>query len=139
MQTWRNPNVMSFDRSVADFKAGRDTPRDFLERCLDVIERRDKTVQAFVIVNKDGARQAADAATLRYRSGAPLSPVDGCPVAIKDIIATADMPTQMKLAQTGFVTHCTTIRRWPQRRSLSLRAQTCRHHARPDRGRCATG
>ena len=95
MQTWRNPNVISFDRSVADFKAGRDTPRDFLERCLDVIERRDKAVQAFVIVNKDGARQAANAATLRYRSGAPLSPVDGCPVAIKDIISTADMPTQM--------------------------------------------
>ena len=31
----------------------------------------------------------------RYKAGRPLSPVDGCPVAVKDIIATADMPTQM--------------------------------------------
>ena len=95
MQTWCNPNVISFDRSVADFKAGRDTPRDFLERCLDTIARRDKTVQAFVTLNIDGARKAADAASLRYKAGKPLSMVDGCPVAIKDIIATADMPTQM--------------------------------------------
>ena len=75
MQAWRNLNVISFDRSIADFQAGRDTPRAFLERCLDVIARRDKTVQAFVTLNKTGARQAADAATQRYQSGKPLSPV----------------------------------------------------------------
>ena len=75
--------------------AGRDTPRDFLERCLDVIAKRDATVQAFVTLNLEGARKAADAAGKRYKAGKPLSMVDGCPVAIKDIIATADMPTQM--------------------------------------------
>jgi Asp-tRNA(Asn)/Glu-tRNA(Gln) amidotransferase A subunit family amidase len=95
MQAWRNPNVISFDRCVPDFLASRDTPRDFLERCLDVIARRDKTVRAFVTLNKAAARKAADAATKRYKAGTPLSPVDGCPVAVKDIIATADMPTQM--------------------------------------------
>jgi Asp-tRNA(Asn)/Glu-tRNA(Gln) amidotransferase A subunit family amidase len=95
MQAWRNPNIISFDASVADFQSGRDTPRAFLERCLDVIDARDKTVRAFVTLNKDGARKAADAATKRYKAGKPLSMVDGCPVAIKDIIATADMPTQM--------------------------------------------
>ena len=95
MRTWHNPNIISFDHSVADFRAGRDTPRDFLERCLNVIAQRDKAVQAFVTLNKAAARKAADAATKRYTAGAPLSPVDGCPVAVKDIIATADMPTQM--------------------------------------------
>lgn len=95
MQAWRNPHSISFDRSVADFMAGRDTPRDFLERCLDVIAKRDTTVQAFVTLNLEGARKAANAAGKRYKAGKPLSMVDGCPVAIKDIIATADMPTQM--------------------------------------------
>ncbi len=95
MRAWHNPHIISFDRCVADFTAGRDTPRDFLERCLSVIAQRDKTVKAFVTLNKGAARKAADAATQRYKAGAPLSPVDGCPVAIKDIIATADMPTQM--------------------------------------------
>lgn len=95
MRRWHNPNIISFDRSVADFQAGRDTPRDFLERCLEVIARRDKTVKAFVTLNIDAARTAADAAGKRYQTGKSLSMVDGCPVAIKDIIATADMPTQM--------------------------------------------
>ena len=40
MQAWHNPNIISFDRCVPDFLAGRDTPRDFLERCLDVIDRK---------------------------------------------------------------------------------------------------
>lgn len=95
MQPWRNPNIISFDHCVADFQSGRDTPRDFLERCFEVIGKRDKTVRAFVTLNKDGARKAADAASKRYKAGTPLSMIDGCPVAIKDIIATADMPTQM--------------------------------------------
>ncbi len=95
MQRWHNPNVISFDRSVADFQSGRDTPRKFLERCLDVIAARDETVQAFVTLNIEAARKAADASTKRYQAGKPLSMVDGCPVAIKDIIATVDMPTQM--------------------------------------------
>jgi Asp-tRNA(Asn)/Glu-tRNA(Gln) amidotransferase A subunit family amidase len=95
MQRWHNPHIISFDRSVADFQAGGDTPRKFLERCLETIAARDKTVQAFVSLNIAAARKAADAATQRYKAGKPLSMVDGCPVAIKDIIATADMPTQM--------------------------------------------
>lgn len=95
MQRWHNPNIISFDGSVANFQAGRDSPRKFLERCLNVIAARDDIVKAFVTLNIEGARKAADAATRRYKAGKPLSPVDGCPVAIKDIIATADMPTQM--------------------------------------------
>lgn len=40
-------------------------------------------------------RAAADASTERYRSGRPLSPVDGLPIAVKDLFETEDMPTQM--------------------------------------------
>jgi Asp-tRNA(Asn)/Glu-tRNA(Gln) amidotransferase A subunit family amidase len=92
---WRNPNTVSFSHSLPDFLSGRDTPRAFLERCLEVVAAREKSVKAFVALDPGAARRAADAATRRYRSGAPLSPVDGCPVAVKDIIATADFPTQM--------------------------------------------
>jgi len=95
MNRWRNPNIVSSSRALPDFVSGKRTPRDFLERCLSVIAARDRTVKAFVTLNTAVARKAADAATKRYKAGKPLSPVDGCPVAIKDIIATADMPTQM--------------------------------------------
>jgi Asp-tRNA(Asn)/Glu-tRNA(Gln) amidotransferase A subunit family amidase len=86
---------VSFVRAVAGFRDGRTTPRRLLEQCLETISRQERTIRAFVTVDLRGARKAADAATRRYKGARPLSPIDGCPVAIKDIIATADMPTQM--------------------------------------------
>lgn len=40
-------------------------------------------------------RSAADASEEHYRHGRSLSPVDGGPIGIKDIMATADMATEM--------------------------------------------
>lgn len=95
MRFWNNPNVLSFSAAVPDFVAGKRTPREFLERCIAVINAREQTVKAFVTLNIAAARKAADASTRRYKAGKPLSPVDGFPIAVKDIIATADLPTQM--------------------------------------------
>src|SRR5262249_60126101 len=41
-----------------------------------------------------GARAAAALSTARWRTRAPRSPIDGMPIGIKDIIETADMPTE---------------------------------------------
>ena len=84
-----------FIAARADFLAGRDTPRDFLERGIAVIEGRDADVRAFVVTDFTAARAAADAATQRYKDGNPRSLLDGCPLAVKDMIYTADLPTQM--------------------------------------------
>ena len=91
----RNIEAQSFSASVPNFVDGSTTPRAFLENFLETIDRLEPSVRAFVILDEDAARQSADAASARYKAGRPLSPVDGCPVAIKDIIETADMPTQM--------------------------------------------
>ena len=42
----------------------------------------------------DAARAEAKTADRRYASGTPLSPVDGMPIGIKDVIQTRDMPTR---------------------------------------------
>lgn len=76
------------------FKDGSDSPRAFLERCLEVIEAHEQRVGAFVTLNVEGARVAADASTQRWQSGSMLSPIDGMPVGIKDIMETADMATE---------------------------------------------
>src|SRR5215211_5758771 len=76
-----------------ELRAGGVTPRDFLERCLEAIERLEPEIGAFVQLAIDDARRAADGATARWQSGQPLSPVDGMPIAVKDIIETIDMPT----------------------------------------------
>jgi Asp-tRNA(Asn)/Glu-tRNA(Gln) amidotransferase A subunit family amidase len=84
-----------FTAAAPAFSDGSDTPRDFLERCLDTLEAREADVRAFVCHDLDAARTAADDATARWRDGRPLSPLDGCPVGVKDIIETRDLPTQM--------------------------------------------
>jgi Asp-tRNA(Asn)/Glu-tRNA(Gln) amidotransferase A subunit family amidase len=76
------------------FKDGSDSPRAFLERCLEAIESHEDRVGAFVTMNIEGARMAADASTTRWQSSSTLSPIDGMPVGIKDIMETADMATE---------------------------------------------
>jgi Asp-tRNA(Asn)/Glu-tRNA(Gln) amidotransferase A subunit family amidase len=95
MALWRHSHAISFHAARAQFKLGTYTPRDFLEECLTRIGERESELHAFVVLNVAAARKAADESTLRYRRGESLSPLDGCPIGVKDIIATADMPTQM--------------------------------------------
>jgi Asp-tRNA(Asn)/Glu-tRNA(Gln) amidotransferase A subunit family amidase len=77
----------------ADLRSGKLSPKTYLEETLTRIAQLDKSIGAFVTVNRDGARQAAEDSAKRWANGKPLSPIDGMPIAIKDIIETADMPT----------------------------------------------
>ena len=61
---------------------------------LAAFETWEPRIGAFVTHNLPEARAAADRASARWRTGTPLSPIDGMPLGIKDIIETADMPTQ---------------------------------------------
>jgi Asp-tRNA(Asn)/Glu-tRNA(Gln) amidotransferase A subunit family amidase len=88
------PQPIAFFPAAADYAAGKDTPRDFLERCLVRLEEFEPAIGAFVCHDIAAARTAAERSTERRRGGRPLSPIDGMPVGIKDIIETADMPTE---------------------------------------------
>lgn len=88
------PRPVSYISQSADFAAGKDTPSAFLDRCLANVETFEPTVGAFVHMEIAAARAAAEASTARWKSGKPLSRIDGMPVGIKDLIETADMPTQ---------------------------------------------
>jgi Asp-tRNA(Asn)/Glu-tRNA(Gln) amidotransferase A subunit family amidase len=76
------------------FADGSDTPREFLERCLAEITVLEPKIGAFVHLDIGAARAAADRASARWREGRPRSKIDGMPIGIKDIIETADMPTE---------------------------------------------
>src|SRR5262245_2500897 len=88
------PQSAPFFATAADFAAGTDTPREFLERCLARLEVFEPVVGAFVCHDNAAARAAADRSAARWRDARPLSPIDGMPLGIKDIIETADMPTE---------------------------------------------
>jgi Asp-tRNA(Asn)/Glu-tRNA(Gln) amidotransferase A subunit family amidase len=93
-ETKPTPVMRPYLPHTSGFAAGKDTPRDFLERCLADLDKWEPKIGAFVALNLAGARAAADAATKRWRDGKPLSPIDGMPIGIKDIIETVDMPTE---------------------------------------------
>ena len=91
----RTFQALTFHDATPRFRDGSDTPRAYLERALETVAAREPVVKAFVHLNHAGARVAADASTARWKAGAPLSAIDGMPVAIKDLLETKDMPTEL--------------------------------------------
>jgi Asp-tRNA(Asn)/Glu-tRNA(Gln) amidotransferase A subunit family amidase len=91
----KTTRLLSFAEAAPKFRDGTDSPRAFLERCLEVIARRDNEVKAFVRMDAERARRAADESAARYKAGRPLSAVDGMPFGVKDMFDTADMDTEM--------------------------------------------
>lgn len=86
---------MPFERAVELFRRGSLTPRDYLEAMIETSGLAEDAIQAFACTDLAEARRMADAATARYAQKAALSPIDGIPVAVKDIIHTAALPTCM--------------------------------------------
>ena len=86
-------NLRGYVALTSEFRAGRSNARSYLDETLARIAKLDPEIGAFVGLNKEGAISAAEASSALWRSGRPLSPIDGMPVSIKDVIETADMPT----------------------------------------------
>jgi Asp-tRNA(Asn)/Glu-tRNA(Gln) amidotransferase A subunit family amidase len=69
-------------------EAGELTPRAVIDMCAEAIAAREKDVRAFVVLDLEAARHAAEDAKI------VSLPLRGLPVAFKDIFATFDLPTQ---------------------------------------------
>jgi Asp-tRNA(Asn)/Glu-tRNA(Gln) amidotransferase A subunit family amidase len=67
---------------------GELTPRMVVERCAEAIAARESEIGAFVALDLDAARRAAEDPSLTS------TPLRGLPIAFKDIFDTADLPTQ---------------------------------------------
>src|SRR5260370_28503844 len=97
---------LTFHDAARRFTDGNDSPRAYLERCLETIAQREPVVKALVAVNETGARAAAHASAARWKAGRPMSPIDGMPVGIKDLLETPGMPTQIgRAAMNGNFPH----------------------------------
>lgn len=73
--------------------AGEVSAREVTDAHLEQIASVDPSVGAFLHVNVDGARAAADAIDRQRAAGESLGPLAGVPVAYKDLLVTTDMPT----------------------------------------------
>ena len=63
---------------------------DHLFQRLDALQPK---LNAFCIVDREGALAAAHASEARWRRGEPLGPLDGVPVTIKDLMLMRGLPT----------------------------------------------
>ena len=74
--------------------AGELTSQELVAACLEQIAAQDETVGAFQYIDPQHALAQARRADERRREGRGIGPLHGVPIAIKDIIDTADMPTE---------------------------------------------
>ncbi|MDF5754320.1 amidase [Spongiactinospora sp. TRM90649] len=75
------------------YRRGDFSPVEVTRAALGVIAARDAELNAFVLVDPEGALQAATASEARWRSGAQRGPADGVPVTVKDLLLTRGWPT----------------------------------------------
>ena len=71
---------------TAGYRSGALSPVTVTEAALAQAETADLHFNAFWCIEHDQALAAAKAAESRWRSGSPLSPIDGIPTTIKDIV-----------------------------------------------------
>ncbi len=96
MQTLTYPTAVDL---AAGVRAGRLSPREIVDTCLARIAATDPEIGAFQLVDADGARRAAGA--LAGRADLSDLPLAGVPVAIKDNLDVAGLPTRHGSAATS--------------------------------------
>jgi aspartyl-tRNA(Asn)/glutamyl-tRNA(Gln) amidotransferase subunit A len=85
--------VQTIHELTAAFAKGEASPVAATEEYLARIEALDAKVGAYLTVTPDAALAAARASQARYRSRAPLGPLDGAPIALKDVFTTQGVRT----------------------------------------------
>ena len=75
------------------FQNGEITSREITEAFIKEIEARDAELNVFVTTTFDLARESADASDSRFKNNSLLSPLDGMPVTLKDVVCTAGIRT----------------------------------------------
>ena len=76
------------------FATGELSPAEVAATLLDRIMQRDGDLNAFCLLDPEATLAEARASEARWRAGAPLSPLDGVPVAVKDILLTRGWATR---------------------------------------------
>jgi aspartyl-tRNA(Asn)/glutamyl-tRNA(Gln) amidotransferase subunit A len=79
--------------AAAALRSGELTSVALTEGLLGRVEATQATLGAFVTVLREPALAAAEAADAAFAAGTDAGPLQGIPLAIKDIIATEDAPT----------------------------------------------
>jgi len=89
-----SPAQFSAAEAARRIRDGLITAEELVASCLERIREVEPMVQAWTFLDEEHALAQASAADERKRSGEPIGALHGVPIGIKDIIDTADMPTE---------------------------------------------
>lgn len=90
----KNPNSLSIIQAANAMRAGELTTVELITACLNRIDSRESTVQAWVHLDRDGALATARECDDDAARGDWRGPLHGIPVGVKDIYDVAGMPTR---------------------------------------------
>lgn len=85
---------MNIDQLYQAFSRQALSPVTVLETLLDDIEADKQNINAFVLIDREAALEQARASEQRFAKGAPIGPLDGVPVSVKDMIAVRGWPNR---------------------------------------------
>ena len=88
------PAALTAAEAARKIRSGLLTSEELVASCLEQIRAFEPKVQAWQFLDEAHALAQARALDERKRNGEPLGPLHGVPVGVKDIIDTADMPTE---------------------------------------------
>ena len=89
-----NPIQLSALRAAEAIREGEITSEELIKACLARIEEFEEQIGAWEHLDKEFALRQAREADLARGEGKALGPFHGIPVGIKDIIDTAELPTE---------------------------------------------
>jgi aspartyl-tRNA(Asn)/glutamyl-tRNA(Gln) amidotransferase subunit A len=81
-------------QAAAAVRSGEVSARELVQRSLDLVEREQERLNAFVHVDAEGALTAADDVDRARAAGETLGPLAGVPFGVKDLEDCAGMPTR---------------------------------------------
>ena len=85
---------LTIGEAVAAIKGRSLTPLELAADCLQRIERFEPMISAWVLVDTQRALQEAERLTRELNAGQSSGPLHGIPIAVKDIVDEAGMPTR---------------------------------------------
>src|SRR6266478_5127140 len=89
----RELGLMSASELVAAYRRKTLSPVEATTAALARLDRLEPKLNAFTLVDHEGALAAARASEARWAKGAPKGLVDGVPTTIKDLLLTKGWPT----------------------------------------------
>lgn len=89
-----DPVDLTVDLLAERYGDGSLSPVEVLDACLARIDALDPDLNAFVLVDREGARAAAAASHERWRRGEQHGRLDGVPATVKDLPPVAGWPTR---------------------------------------------